>query len=165
MEQPVLNLLGHSCFHATEPWARELSLISSLQPKPCEDTVWFSCCRGEVLCPCLAVGSAHLKVAQAGFLGIPHHPWMFPTLGYCSSASRIGVFQVLLTPGIPEGWLPPEGRKVSWLFPSQGALPCGETVWRNQENELCQKLPHQPQGESRVDLDLTAAQSSLAWEE
>lgn len=78
MEQPVLNLLGHSCFHATEPWARELSLISSLQPKPCEDTVWFSCCRGEVLCPCLAVGSAHIKVAQAGFWGSLTIPGCFP---------------------------------------------------------------------------------------
>lgn len=69
-------------------------------------------------------------------------------------------------PGIPEGWLPPEGKKVSWLFPSKGCTSTwGNTVYRKQKNELQQKLPCQPQGENRADLDLTAAQSNLAWEE
>lgn len=57
---------------------------------------------------------------------------MFPTLCYCSSASRFGVFQVLLMPGIPEGWLPPEGRKVSWLFPSQGCI----SMWFRETRKM-----------------------------
>ncbi|KAK4811337.1 hypothetical protein QYF61_024473 [Mycteria americana] len=39
VEEPVLNLLGHFCFHAIKPQARKLSSISNLQPKPYRDLV------------------------------------------------------------------------------------------------------------------------------
>lgn len=98
--------------------------------------------------------SPSLDASHLGLLLISPQKWGFPE------------DKVLLMPGIPEGWLPPEGKKVSWLFPSKGCTSTwGNTVYRKQKNELQQKLPCQPQGENRADLDLTAAQSNLAWEE